>query len=283
MGKIKKKTSFSELNPKRGRLSQAEKEVIEKYVGFKSDSDIAKELNRTTESIRNYRINELRKDVPEELVNEVEIRYELKQRPFWNDLKNQFNQRELELIVYHWVQLIQQFNGDVSATEEFQILDLIKLQIMISRNLYDKAIAGQMIEKTAKIIDDIFLKARGRELTDEETRTIAQLQANVNAANASQNQRTSEHMKLVEKTQLLFKDLKATRQQRIDKIEKSGTNFFAWMKQMDDVKIREKEGQELLLVKESTKKTMRRLAELHKYVTDEVDQPFLTPDTVQGD
>lgn len=281
MAKTKKANSFKDLNPRRGRLSNKEKEIIEKYVGQKDDVAIAQMLNRTEESVRNYRINELRREVPDDMVNEVEIKYELKQRPFWADLKVQFTPKELDLIVYHWVQLIQQFKGDVLASEEFQILDLIKLQIMISRNLYDKAMASQLIDKTNKLVNDIFDKARGRELTDEETKNIAHLQANLNAAQASQNQRTAEHMKLIEKTQLLFKDLKATREKRFDKIEKAGTNFFAWMKAMDDVVKREEEGHELMLVQESTKKAIKQLSELHTYVTGEVDQPFLTPDTVQ--
>ena len=79
-----------------------------------------------------------------------------------------------------------------------QIKDLITLELLINRVLTEKMQALKMIESLEKKID----KEEELSIEDRDVNLILSLETQLNAAMASQNARTTEHMKLQEKKEL---------------------------------------------------------------------------------
>jgi hypothetical protein len=105
------------------------------------------------------------------------------------------------------------------------------------------------------------------------------LETQLNAAMASQNARTTEHMKLQEKKDAKFKDLKATRDQRFKQLEDSRKSFFDLMRLLDQKETREREGRHIEIMRLAAISVQKDLAEYTEYDDGTVDKPMLNSDT----
>ena len=62
----------------------------------------------------------------------------------------------------------------------------------------------------------------------------------------------------------------------------SNTNFNSWMAHLiSNPELAMQYGQEMEKMRLAMEKEKQRLSEFHKYTDDQVDQPFLTPETVR--
>jgi hypothetical protein len=79
----------------------------------------------------------------------------------------------------------------------------------------------------------------------------------------------------------MLKDLKGTREQRIKAIEDSKQTFASFIKQIaTSDEFRDKIGIEMEKMRLASEKEKERLSEYFTYEDGNVDQPFLTPETV---
>ncbi len=260
---------------KRGRMSDQEKDFLDELINTLSDEELANRLDRTVKFVSDYRKSRPHKVTTEE---EETILTQLHNLYFWSELKTQFHNEELRSFEFRWVALNRQFQ-DVLPTDQMQIKDLITLELLINRVLTEKMQALRMIESLEKQID----KEEELSIEDRDVNLILNLETQLNAAMASQNARTTEHMKLQEKKDAKFKDLKATRDQRFKQLEDSKKNFFDLIKTLDQRYMREKEGRQMELMKLAAEKVAKDLGEYTEYEDGTVDQPFLNSDTLPED
>ena len=117
---------------KTGRLSKEEKRIIGRLADSMTPEDIAQQLDRRVDSVETYIKDNLKLGI-----TDVEMaQYDLEDRPYYFELQAQFSEGELQLFRYHWAKLISQFNkDDILSTEEMQIVDLIKMEILSNRSL----------------------------------------------------------------------------------------------------------------------------------------------------
>ena len=120
---------------KKGRFSKPEIAFIKSNCEHLSYEELGTKLDRDPESVESFVKSKLGKDVSSKRERAVQAEYDLKKRPYWKDLKEQFNPSELEMILFHWGRMIGQFRDDVLPTEELQVLDTIKLEILMNRAL----------------------------------------------------------------------------------------------------------------------------------------------------
>src|SRR6056300_710960 len=116
---------------KKGRISKEEESIIEQSIGTMSYEEIAQKLDRDPESVQNF----IKRKFKVGATNEEQAAFELDERPYWVEIKNQFTDDELKLFRYHWARIISQFRDDVIPTEELQVVDLIKMEILMNRAL----------------------------------------------------------------------------------------------------------------------------------------------------
>ena len=259
---------------KKGRISNEEARTISRLVDSLTVEDIAKQLDRDVESVDNYIKRKLKKG----LSLEEEAAYSLEDRPYWIELESQFTADELELFKYHWSRIIAQFKDDVFPTEELQVVDVIKLEILMNRCLKGNKDNIESISTFEKMVT----VERSRDKDQQDQDYILNLERQVAALRASQESLNKDYRELQTKKAAMLREMKGTREQRIKRLEDSKQSFTSWVAHlMQDPEIMKKYGIEMEKMRLAMKKEEERLSAFHKYEDGQIDQPFLTPDTVK--
>jgi hypothetical protein len=133
------------------------------------------------------------------------------------------------------------------------------------------------IEKLQKMIDKEYEKL-------EDERDVAKLinmETNIGFARTSIANYTNEYTKLLNEQQKISKDLKATREQRIKRIEDGKSSWVGLIRMLEDEDIRERKGREMEIINMAADKMKKSLSEYHQYQDGTLDRPFLTPEAVE--
>jgi len=260
-----------------GRLSKSDWDYIDANAENLSPEKIAENLGRTVESVEKY-LKKLGKSFNKHEAFAVQAEYDIKSRPYWKELKAQFSDDELELFLYHWKQIIAQFRKDVLATEELQIVDTIKLEVLMNRALREQQ---ESMERVRALDAEIELeKARDSDQQDKEM--IFNLERQIASLRAAKESLSREFKDLQTKKASMYKDLKATREQRIEKLESNKQTLSSLVnKILRNPEFYEQEGKALEKMRLAMEKEKERLSDYHEYADGTVDQPFLTPETIK--
>ena len=264
---------------KRGQLSLDEEKYIRENVEKFSPAIIAEHLNRSVDPINRY-IGENRLYVPSDEKSENEIlKRKLHSKTFWTEIERQFDEHsgELEYFENTWIGLIKQFREDVLPAEELQIKQFITIDILINRSMKERKRHIAMTEKLQKDVDKEYEKPEDQ----RDIPKLASLETQLSFARNSIANYTNEYTKLLNEQQKISKDLKATREQRIKRIEDGKSSWVGLIRMLEDEEIREKEGREMEIIKLATDKSKTKLYEYHEYQDGSVDRPFFTPDSVE--
>lgn len=258
---------------KKGRISKDEERIINRLVDSLTVEDIALKLDRDVESVENFIKRKLHKG----LTNEEAAAYSLEERPYWNELTTQFTNEELELFKYHWSRIISQFKDDVFPTEELQVIDVIKLEILMNRCL--KSNKDNLNE--LNFIDKMIRDERAVDKDQRDQDYIMNLERQAAALRASQESLNRDYRELQTKKASMLREIKGTREQRIKRLEDSKQSFTSWIASlMQDPETLKRYGIEMEKMRLAMVKERDRLSAFHKYEDGGIDQPFLTPDTV---
>ena len=259
---------------RKGRISDDEGRTIARLADSLPVEDIAKQLDRSVNSVEEYIKRKLKIGL-----SKIEIAaYSLEDRPYWIELEAQFTQSELELFKYHWSRIISQFKDDVFPTEELQVVDVIKLELLMNRCLKgNKENIEQINTYDAMIRDE-----RSRDKDQQDHDFIINLERQVASLRASQESLNRDYRELQAKKASMLREMKGTREQRIKRLEDSKQSFTSWVaSMMQDPDLMKKYGIEMEKMRLSMLKEKERLGNLHKFEDGDIDQPFLTPDTVK--
>lgn len=268
---------------KKGRISKHEEKFIGGHIdlGFKK---LATELDRDPESVLAFIKKKVAKGdllAPswlDESNAEEQARFDLTFRPYWSDLKQQFTEDELKLFQYHWARIISQFRDDVIPTEELQVVDLIKLELLMNRSLKHNK---ENIEQIAAF-EALIQVERQQGPAQQDNDVIFNLERQVASLKASTESLNKDYRELQTKKNSMLKEMKATREQRVKRLEDSKQSFTNWLAYLvSNPEIARGYGLEMEKMRLAMDKERERLSEFHKYQDETVDQPFLTPDTVK--
>ena len=259
---------------KKGRISKEEERTIARLIDSLTVEDIAKRLDRDVESIDNFVKRKFRVGIS----GEEAAAFSLEDRPYYHELSGQFTDEELELFKYHWSRIIAQFKDDVFPTEELQVVDVIKLELLMNRclksnkdNITDMSVFEKMVKEE-----------RARDKEDRDQDYILNLERQIAALRASQESLNRDYRELQSKKASMLREMKGTREQRIKRLEDSKQSFVSWVAHlMQDPDTMKKYGIEMEKMRLAMKKESERLSAFHQYEDGTIDQPFLTPDTVK--
>ena len=263
---------------KKGRFSKEEQKYIRDNHKELSTEQMATELDRDPDSVESYVNSKLGKTALD--AREIEAYYDLKSRPYWQELQGQFSERELEILIYHWGRIIGQFRDDVLPTEELQVLDAIKLEVLMNRALKEQQTNMRDVNRYEELVTEE--KRKSLEYQDKDY--IYTLERQIAVCRAAQESLTREYRDLQTKKSAMLKDLKATREQRVKRLEDSKETFIGWVRNLiADPETRHAMGIEMEKMRLAAYKEQERLSEYHQYEDQIIDQPFLTPDTVKNE
>jgi hypothetical protein len=259
---------------KRGRLSKDEIRFITANIDNLTIHDLANKLDRDVDSIELF----VKKKLKVGISSEEAAAFSLESRPYWKELTTQFTSEELELFKYHWSRIIAQFKDDVFPTEELQVVDVIKLEILMNRCLKSNK---DNIEEMG-LIEKLIRDERALEKDQRDQDYIMNMERQMAALRASQESLNRDYRELQSKKASMLREMKGTREQRIKRLEDSKQSFTAWVANlMQDPETMKNYGIEMEKMRLAMKKEEERLSAFHKYEDGGVDQPFLTPDTVK--
>jgi len=260
---------------RKGRLDLSEQAYIKANIKEMSYENIATVLDRDPKSVKLWIQQNLGFSASDK--KEVEAYNELKQKAYWSDLEQQFNEDELEMFIFHWKKMWSQFREDVFHTEEIQIVDTIKLEILMNRSLKSQ-------NENIKAIHNLQeLKADELKETEPDYDSIINIDRQIAVLQASQEAIARDYKDLQTKKSAMLKDLKGTREQRIKAIEDSKTTFASLIKKIImDSDFRRTAGIDMEKMRLAMDKERERLGAAHTYEDGITDQPFLTPETVEG-
>ena len=272
--------SNSKIPRKRGQLSLDEEKFITDNINKMSIEDIAEAINRSTGPVKRY-IIENNLDVPDdEKVSDDYLQRKLHQKTFWLEVQRQFDKPSGELQYFEdtWINLIKQFREDVLPAEELQIKQFITIDILINRSMKERKRHISETEKLQKIVDDEYQKPEDQ----RDIPKLTNLETQLSFARNSIANYTNEYTKLLNEQQKISKDLKATREQRIKRIEDGKSSWVGLIRMLEDEQTREKEGREMQIIKTATNKAIDKLANYHTFADETIDRPFLIPEIVES-
>jgi hypothetical protein len=264
---------------KRGQLGLDEEKFIRDNIEALSVEQIANALNRNVDPINRYIDENQLYSIHEKSENDI-LKRKLHSKTFWNEIVRQFDSDsgELEYFEDTWVGLIKQFREDVLPAEELQIKQFITIDILINRSMKERKRHIAETEKLQKLVDKEYDKP-------EDSRDIpklANLETQLSFARNSIASYTNEYTKLLSEQQKISKDLKATREQRIKRIEDGKSSWVGLIRMLEDEDIREKEGREMEILSLATEKSKQQLYSYHQYEDNKVDNPILNSESVMN-
>lgn len=257
---------------KTGRLSKEEIAYIDSNLSNMTDEQIAQKLDRSVASITQRRATAPQKTANDELQTYIS---QLHSKHFWSTVKKSLLHDEIETFENSWASLYSQFfHQGVTATDEIMMKDVIIEDILLHRALEQKKNILEEIKENEKLLAE----EREKDMQDRDTdfmtnalRTIVQLRGTSEAYTKEINE--------IKKTKDgKFKDLKATRNERLKTVEESGKNIFALIKLLDEQKMRETEGRMTGLVYEAAKTKEGQMKQEVVFADGEVDKVWLTPE-----
>lgn len=268
---------------KKGRFSKDDINFMKENMDLGYEH-VATELDRDPESVfgfikKKVAKGEFKRPIwMEEPAGLEKAQYDLTFRPYWVELQQQFTEDELKLFQYHWARIISQFKDDVIPTEELQVVDLIKLELLMNRALKHNK---ENIEQIAAL-EALILAERQREPDQVDRDDLFNMERQVASLKASTESLNRDYRDLQTKKNSMLKEMKATREQRVKRLEDSKQNFTSWMAYLvSNPEVAISYGEEMEKMRLAMEQEKKRLAAFHKYTDEMVDQPFLTPDTVQ--
>ena len=268
---------MTSIPKKRGQLSLEEEKFIRENLTSLTVENIAEQLNRNVAPIKRY-ISETKNLLSgNEAAEDELLRNKLYGKTFWFEIKKQFDEEsgELEYFENVWVNLMKQFREDVLPAEELQIKQFITIDILINRSMKERKRHISETEKLQRLVDAEYDKPEDQ----RDVPKLANLETQLSFARNSIANYTNEYTKLLGEQQKISKDLKATREQRIKRIE-DGKSWVGLIRMLEDEDVREKEGREMEIIRLATNKAREKLTEYHEYQDGKLDSPFLTPESV---
>jgi len=266
------------MSKKRGQLSLDEEKFIRDHINSMSLEDISSQLNRNIDPIKRY-VTENQLYEPEEDKAEYHLlKQKLHGKTFWKEISRQFDSEsgELEYFEDVWINLIKQFREDVLPAEELQIKQFITIDILINRSMKERKRHISETEKLQRLVDAEYTKPEDQ----RDIPRLANLETQLSFARNSIASYTNEYTKLLGEYQKVSKDLKATREQRIKRIEDGKSSWVGLIRMLEEEDVREREGREMAILAMATDKAREQLYNYHQYQDNKVDIPVLNNDSI---
>lgn len=263
-----------------GRLGNDHKDFIQQNAGKMSDAEIAKYIGKTEERVKKFRVEELGigEDLSMDKATEAQIRSNLHSKKYWPEIRKQLvDDNEIEYFENKWVGYVKQFQSDVLETERSAIEQMIKFEIMNNR-LHKKLTELEIdIGNYNKIIGSEKQKNKPNMAKVEECL------GNKMAIQATMDQISDDIRKNQQRIDKLNESLKATRKDRITRLENANKGVMGLLAKLMDPDFRDEEGTEIELVRRAVEKEKRRLSEYHEYMDGEVCQPMISTQAIKED
>lgn len=269
---------------RRGPLSDEERAYVAANAGRMTAEEIAAKLTRSVNIVEKELANPLPKvgPTPIQRTERTAIRAELRASEKWVRTTKELEPDELMYFEEEYIKLMGQFRGDILASEETQIFDAIKYDILKSRNLLERKRARdeatRLEKQQAEYIASFVDGPAG--MNEEQRKMVLAIEMQITKARADEQAHTVDYTKFQERQDALMRSLKSTRDQRVKDFEKSGDTVLSLLKRLQREDVRKEEGRQMELMRLAGEKEYKRLGQRYVYEDGVADRPILSPETV---
>lgn len=268
---------------KKGALSDQEKRSIEQLIKFDSYAAVAKKLNRDAGTIRKYcQRNNLTKDN----VSQAKGLEEKKKRsPHFEELSNILTEREMDLAVKIYTDIMRQFGSDILSSEEIQVIDFCIVSALLNRALAKEKEIQKILDQQIALRDELEQQKPSIEDDDEKDNwydKVDQIDLRIAALSDDLKESKKNQLSFLDKKEKATNALGASRSNRAKEIAKSNENwsdFIVYLK--TNVEFRTKLGLELERSRLSINEEFIRLSQLHEYADGIVDYPVYNSEVLE--
>ena len=264
---------------KPGSLSNESKKFILEHKNDMTSEEISEKLGVDLQKVEH--VLDVFGNLPEDNIAWKEY---LRKSSEWVILKRQFSTDELDKFQETFVKLMQQFKDDLLSSEQTQVFHLIKLDIMMDRNLESKARSRNQIYALENMQKAIVEKYGGdyTKMPPGDRDTITGIGDQISAFAAAEQNATKEYTDIGKQYNDILRELKAARSQRVDRATNSKLSFVGLVKELMDMDVNKEEGRKVALFQHATEKELGRLGKPHKYMNLETDLPILSHETIDA-
>jgi hypothetical protein len=263
------------IENRRGPWSKEDKQYIAEKCATMTAKVIAAHLKRNPDVVEKYIQTHHASSFTETAKN---AEYDIKKSPVWRDLEKQFSKEELNMFLFHWGRIISQFKDDVYPTEEMQVIDTIKLEILMNRCLSQQQKCMDDIKNVEQRLD------YERSQTPKDATEIGNLERQIAVLRSAQESLNTDFKDMLNRKNTILKEMKATRDARIKHLESNRHNFLSIMRKIvEDKPFRTRLGIDMEKMRIATEVEYKKLSEYHQYNDGTIDQPLLTPENILDD
>ncbi len=202
----------------------------------------------------------------------------LKDSASWEQIKRQFSNEEQKVFVKHWEEIYNQFKGDILATEQLNIIDMIKMDLLANRILE----SAQSCKQSIKNLEELIAVQMEKPEKQRDARTIEGAESSIIANREAVSSLDRQYLNILDKKDTYMKSIKGNREQRIKDIRDSKQNMMDWIKLMiTSPEKRHAAGVAAEKMRLAFEKERTRLSELNTYADGELDRPILDSTSVQ--
>lgn len=272
------------MTRKNGRPTNKEKEFIIENAGRMKPDEIAQHLNRDPAMVRRMVRKLAVRDLPEQQQKKADnlaVRSELRDSQKWKRITQELTPEELLFFEEEYVKLMSQFQNDVLPSEETQIFDSIKYDVLKSRNMVERRKMREEVAGLEKMVKQFVSKFKDAASMKESDRSfMLSCNEQIQQLKQMEQDKTIEFVKFQERQDALMKSLKSTRDQRIDEVRSANDTVLSLLKALQKQDFRNKAWREQELMRMAAEKEYRKLGQEMEYDNGEIDRPILSADTV---
>lgn len=286
-------STSNQKGQKAGPFSSEEIAYIQNNVHMLQVPEMAKVLKRNPKTLQKWITKHILEKKPHNLTREEReraaksaIKVQLRTSLAWKKLADEFTEDELAYFEEEYTALMEQFKDDVYKTEEQQIRKAITLDILMRRNMASRKKILSEIDRV-----DMMLRREIREYEEERPElskeerlsregNIGRIRTELSSLQGAEQSKTREYSDLDGRHQKLMEALKATREQRILKVESNKQSVIGLIKELADEDRRAEAERLVKLVNKATEKEKKRLGSPHVYSGGQEDLPILNHQTL---
>lgn len=262
-----------------GPYTATQKKYIRNHFRSKRAEDIATDLNVGTRGVKEY----IKRELGGIRAKEVNVDLDITTREYWTEIKSQYTKDELKMFIFHWNNIISQFQDDILFTEELQIVDLIRLEISIDRTQrHEKEVIDEIGVAKALLTEE-----QNKPQSDDPEEKIKQqtkcmgLERQLSIAQNDRGKTSEQFIELSKLKRELLTKLRAGRSDRISLVESTRGTFGSLIKRLnEDAKFRRDTGILIEKIRLASFLEYERLSSSHQFQDLEYDKPILNSETV---
>lgn len=271
-------SGHKEVVNKPGRWTKEQIKFMEDHHREMSIEDMARQLEKNPITVEKYVREKL--GYTDDAKIAILAKFDIKKSPMWEEFRGQFSDAELDSFMYHWQNLMVQFKHDALSTERMQMVEVVRLEILINRSMRKLRDTDILQQKTQEEL----LDEKSKDKDQQDVTKIGRLEVVISNLYSAHQQLAREYKELLERKQSILKEIRGTREQRIKRIEDSKETIQTWMSSLiDNPELRRSLGIEAKKQQLALYRELDRLSDYHEFLDGTVEQPITNSDTVKED